>query len=113
MVFNAGDTDRDLLVVQSGHITLATQWPPDKGLRLATVGRGMAFGEMAFLSGAARTASAGAERGPAQLLRLSRAQFDAWAQQHPEAALMLINNLAQIGARRLAATTRQLRSVLE
>ena len=113
VVFNAGDDDRDLLVVQSGHITLATQWPPEKGLRLATVGPGMAFGEMAFLNGAARTASAGAERRPAQLVRLSRDDFDAWARQHPEAALRVMNNLAMIGARRLAATTRQLRAVLE
>lgn len=113
VVFNVGDTDHDLLVVQSGHIILVTQWPPDKGLRLATVGPGMAFGEMAFLNGAARTASAGAERGPAQLVRLSRADFDAWAREHPAAALTVMNNLAQIGARRLAATTRQLRAVLE
>ncbi|WP_255591720.1 MULTISPECIES: SulP family inorganic anion transporter [unclassified Acidovorax] len=113
VVFNAGDTDHDLLVVQSGHITLVTQWPPEKGLRLATVGPGMAFGEMAFLNGAARSASAGAERGSAHLVRLSRAHFDAWARQYPEAALTVMNNLAQIGARRLAATTRQLRAVLE
>ncbi|CAN7331326.1 SulP family inorganic anion transporter [Acidovorax sp. LjRoot66] len=113
VVFNAGDTDRDLLVVQSGHITLVTQWPPERGLRLATVGPGMAFGEMAFLNGAARTASAGAELGPAQLARLSRAHFDAWAHRYPEAALTVMNNIAQIGARRLAVTTRQLRAVLE
>lgn len=113
VVFLAGDTDHDLLVVKSGHITLVTQWPPDKGLRLATVGPGMAFGEMAFLNGAARSACAGAERGPAHLVRLSRAHFDAWARQYPEAALTVMNNLAQIGARRLAATTRQLRAVLE
>jgi SulP family sulfate permease len=113
VVFHAGDTDHDLLVVKSGHITLVTQWPPDKGLRLATVGPGMAFGEMAFLNGAARSACAGAERGPAHLVRLSRAHFDAWARQYPEAALTVMNNLAQIGARRLAVTTRQLRAVLE
>jgi SulP family sulfate permease len=113
VVFNAGDTDRDLLVVQSGHITLVTQWPPERGLRLATVGPGMAFGEMAFLNGAARTASAGAELGPAQLVRLTRARFDAWGQQYPAAALTVMNNIAQIGARRLAVTTRQLRAVLE
>ncbi|MES2613174.1 MAG: SulP family inorganic anion transporter [Pseudomonadota bacterium] len=113
VVFNAGDADRDLLVVQSGHITLVTQWPPERGLRLATVGPGMAFGEMAFLNGAARTASAGAELGPAQLVRLSRAHFDAWAHRYPEAALTVMNNIAQIGARRLAVTTRQLRAVLE
>ena len=113
VVFRAGDTDHDLLVVKSGHITLVTQWPPEKGLRLATVGPGMAFGEMAFLNGAARTASAGVERGTAHLVRLSRAHFDAWARQYPEAALKVMNNLAQIGARRLAVTTRQLRAVLE
>lgn len=113
VVFRAGDMDRDLVVVKSGHITLVTQWPADKGLRLATVGPGMAFGEMAFLNGAARTACAGAERGPAHLVRLSRANFDAWAGQYPEAALTVMNNLAQIGARRLAVTTRQLRAVLE
>ncbi len=113
VVFSAGDTDHDLLVVSSGHITLVTHWPPEDGLRLATVGPGMAFGEMAFLNGAARSACAGAERGSAHLVRLSRAHFDAWATQYPAAALMVMNNLAQIGARRLAATTRQLRAMLE
>ncbi|MBT9515003.1 MAG: SLC26A/SulP transporter family protein [Acidovorax sp.] len=113
VVFRAGDTDHDLLVVKSGHITLVTLWPPDKGLRLATVGPGMAFGEMAFLNGATRSACAGAERGPAHLVRLSRVHFDTWARQYPEAALTVMNNLAQIGARRLAVTTRQLRAVLE
>lgn len=113
VVFRAGDMDRDLLVVKSGHVTLVTQWPPERGLRLATVGPGMAFGEMAFLNGAARSACAGAERGPAHLVRLARDDFDAWARQYPEAALTVMNNLAQIGARRLAVTTRQLRAVLE
>ncbi len=113
IVFAAGDTDRDLLVVQSGHITLVTHWPAASGLRLATMGPGMAFGEMAFLSGAPRTACAGTEHGQARLVRLARADFDTWAQQHPQAALTVMNNLAQIGTRRLAATTRQLRAVLE
>ena len=113
VVFNAGDRDRDLLVVVSGHITLVTQWPPEHGLRLATVGPGMVFGEMAFLNGAERSASAGAERGAARLMRLPRERFDGWARQYPEAGLILMENLAQMGARRLAVTTRQLRSMLE
>lgn len=113
VVFHAGDPDHDLLVVQAGHVTLATRWPPHLGLRLATVGPGMAFGEMAFLNGAERTASAGPEQGPANLVRLSRADFDHWAQEYPDAALTVMSNLAQIGTRRLAATTRQLRAVLE
>lgn len=112
-VFESGATDTDLLVVQEGRITLATAWPPASGLRLAAVGQGMAFGEMAFLSGTVRTACAGAEDQPAGLLRLSRADFETWSAQYPEGALTLLRNLAQIGTRRLAATTRQLRAVLE
>ena len=112
-VFAAGETDRDMLVVQSGHITLCTAWPPDRGLRLATVGRGMAFGEMAFLAGQPRSACAGAEGEPAALMRLPRRRFDEWAASNPTDALVFVSNLAQIGTRRLAATTRQLRAVLE
>lgn len=112
-VFAAGDADSDMLIVQSGRITLCTAWPPSKGLRLATVGQGMAFGEMAFLNGQPRTACAGSENGPAIVMRIGRPAFDAWARQYPADALAFMANLAQIGTRRLAATTRQLRAVLE
>ncbi|MGP1683062.1 MAG: cyclic nucleotide-binding domain-containing protein [Giesbergeria sp.] len=115
VVFSAGDRDRDrdLLVVDAGPITLCTQWPPERGLRLATVGPGMVFGEIAFLNGAERSACAGAERSAARLMRLPRERFDGWARQYPEAGLILMENLAQMGARRLTVATRQRRSVLE
>jgi SulP family sulfate permease len=77
------------------------------------VGQGMAFGEMAFLAQQPRTACAGAENDEARLVRLSRAEFDAWAADHPAEALKAMGNLAIIGTRRLGATTRQLRAVLE
>jgi len=112
-VFAAGSGDTDLLVVQGGRVTLATSWPPDAGLRLAAVGKGMAFGEMAFLNGMPRTAYAGTEDQPGAMLRLARADFDRWAAEYPRDALTLMGNLAQVGTRRLAATTRQLRAVLE
>jgi SulP family sulfate permease len=112
-IFAAGDRDADLLVVQSGRVTLSTRWPPSAGLRLATVGQGMAFGEMAFLNGDPRTACAGAESDVVIVGRLGRARFDAWARAHPADALILMRNLAVIGTRRLGATTRQLRAVLE
>jgi SulP family sulfate permease len=112
-VFRAGDTQRDLYIVEEGQITMSTAWPPSAGLRLATIGQGMAFGEMAFLNGEARTACAGAGSGEVQLLRLSREAFESWAAAHPQAALTFMGNLALVGTRRLAATTRQLRAVLE
>ena len=112
-VFAAGEQERALLIVQSGHITLATRWPAHQGLRLATFGPGMPFGEMAFLTGATRSASAGAEHDTVALLQLNRAAFDAWALAYPQDALVFMRNLALLGARRLAGTTRQLRAALE
>jgi SulP family sulfate permease len=112
-IFRDGDPGRELCIVRSGHVTMATQWPPGTSLRLATIGHGMAFGEMAFLNGQRRTACAGAEGRAVHLLKLDRPAFDAWAARHPRDALVFLNNLALMGTRRLAATTRQLRAVLE
>lgn len=113
LVFSAGDADRDLMIVQQGSVMLSTSWPPQAGLELALMGPGMAFGEVAFLNGMARTAFASAEGGPAELMRLSRDDFDAWAAEHPRDALAFMGNLAQMGTWRLGATTRQLRAALE
>lgn len=112
-LFSAGDAGRDLFIVEAGLVTMSTAWPPHQGLRLATIGKGMAFGEMAFLNAAPRTACAGADAGPVGALRLSRVDFDSWTATHPRAAVIFMSNLALIGTRRLAATTRQLRAVLE
>ena len=112
-IFRDGDSGQELCIVRSGYVTMSTQWPPGSGLRLATIGHGMAFGEMAFLNGQPRTACAGAETRPVRLVKLDRLAFEAWAAVHPRDALVLMNNLALMGTRRLAATTRQLRAVLE
>lgn len=113
-IFRSGDVERDLFVVEAGRVTLSTQWPAASGLRLATIGHGMVFGEMAFLSAEPRTACAGPEEaGGVRVARLRRAAFDAWAAAFPAEALLVLRNLALMGTRRLAATTRQLRAVLE
>ncbi len=113
LIFAAGESGTDILIVQSGLATLATTWPAAGGLRLATVGQGMAFGEMAFLNGQPRSACAGCASDGMTLARLSREAFDQWSREHPADALVIMANLAIIGTRRLAATTRQLRAVLE
>ena len=110
-VFAAGDTGTDIYFVQSGRVTLATEH--EGGLRLASLGSGQAFGEMAFLNGIARTAHAYTGAAPTELLILQRDDFDAWALQFPQEALGWMSRLAQVGIRRLGMTTRQLRAVLE
>ena len=112
-LFAIGDASRDLFIVERGSVTLATSWPPATGMRLASIGPGMPFGEMAFLNGRPRTACAGAEDSELRVARLRRAAFESWAARYPDPALVFMTNLALVGTTRLAATTRQLRAVLE
>jgi SulP family sulfate permease len=112
-LFGAGDSGREIYLVQSGLITMATAWPPATGMRLASIGRGMPFGEMAFLSGARRSAFAGADGAGVQVVRLTGEAFDQWAVLHPGDALVFMRKLALVGTTRLAVTTRQLRAILE
>ncbi len=110
-VFAAGDQSTDLYFVHQGRISMETALTG--GLRLATVGRGQAFGEMAFLNGTPRTAHSLTREQAARLLVLAKTDFDTWAMNHPADALAFMSSLAQVSNRRLALTTRQLRAVLE
>lgn len=110
-VFAAGDQSTDLYFVQQGRISLETA--SQGGLRLATVGRGQSFGEMAFLNGTLRTAHALTREQTARLLILNKKDFDTWTFNHPTDALAFMSSLAQVSNRRLSLTTRQLRAALE
>ena len=112
-LFVAGDSGREIYLVQSGLVTMATSWPPSTGMRLASIGPGMPFGEMAFLSGERRSACAGADGAGVRVARLTGEAFDRWAVLHPGDALLFMRKLALVGTTRLAATTRQLRAILE
>ena len=112
IVFAAGDTDRDLLIVQSAHHP-GDPLPAAGGLRLATVGRAWRSGRWHF-SAARRTACAGTEHGVS-------APDCAWpepismpGQQRPQAALTVMNNLAPDRHPPSAATLRAVaRGVVE
>lgn len=112
-LFKAGDSGREIYLVQRGLVTMATSWPPSSGMRLASIGPGVPFGEMAFLSGERRSACAGADGADVRVARLTGEAFDQWATAHPADALFFMRKLALVGTTRLAATTRQLRAMLE
>lgn len=112
-VFGSGAPGRELYIVERGVITIASEWPPSDGVRIASIGQGVPFGEMAFLTGQQRSAYAGAAGSFVSVSCLSRESFDRWASKYPGEALLLMRNLALVGTHRLATTTRQLRAVLE
>ena len=112
-IFAAGSTERSLLLVQDGLVTLSTSDRPQDGLRLAAIGPGMVFGEMGFLSGMPRTASAFAGPQGATTSALEWSDFLAWTEQEPEAALAFMAQLARMEIRRLGKTTQELRAAMK
>ncbi len=113
LIIRSGDQDRRLMLVQEGLVTLSTAESAGKGLRLASIGPGVVFGEMAFLNGIARTAYAHADAGGARVCTLEWNTFKAWSKEYPEAALGFMKQLARVGIRRLGDTSQQLRAALE
>ena len=79
VVFRAGDPGDALFLVARGSVeVLAAEIPADEGgaeRKLASLGPGQAFGEMALLSGGPRTATVRSE-GETDLLQIGREDFE-------------------------------------
>lgn len=113
LIIRAGDEDRKLMFVLGGSVVLSTSETADTGLRLAVVGPGAVFGEMAFLNGIPRTAFAHAGHDGATVRVLEWGYFQEWTRDHPEDALQFMTEFARVGIRRLGATSQALRAALE
>lgn len=113
LIIRSGDLDRRLMLVQGGEVTLSTAESAGKGLRLASIGPGVVFGEMAFLNGIPRTAYAHASAETALVCTLEWEAFQTWSSAYPEAALGFMRELARMGIRRLGATSQELRAAME
>jgi len=113
VIIRSGDLDRTLMLVHEGTVILSTSVEADKGLRLAVIGSGMVFGEMAFLNGIARTAFAHAGPAGALVNAIAWNDYEDWAREHPEAGLGVMRELARMGIRRLGATSQELRAAME
>lgn len=113
LIIRSGDLDRRLMLVQGGEVTLSTAETAGQGLRLASIGPGVVFGEMAFLNGIARTAYAHASAENAVVCTLEWDAFQSWSGAYPEAALGFMKELARMGIRRLGTTSQELRAAME
>jgi glutaminase len=110
-VFRGGDAGDELFLVRAGRFTTTIQLEDGNRhmleSRLATFGPGMCFGEIAFLSGQARSATIRADVDGSCLV-LSRRAFDALRRSDPEATNALLLALSRELGQKLSFTSQQL-----
>ncbi|MFB6419479.1 MULTISPECIES: glutaminase A [Bradyrhizobium] len=94
-IIAAGEPAKSLFFLESGMVSVKLP----SGVRLASLGPGMEFGEMAILEGR-RSADVVADT-PVACLELPLDSFADYRRLHPETALKIMRNLAAILARRL------------
>jgi putative two-component system response regulator len=93
VVFNEGDTGNSLHVVRRGHLKVVRPTHDDR-LVLEKVEPGEAFGELAVLNSAPRTASVIAIE-DCETLEISKTDFERVLDQHPEAGRRMLAKLAR------------------
>jgi uncharacterized membrane protein len=103
-LFEYGDPGAEIFIVRKGQVEISVENTDGQKIVLAENERGDVIGELSFLDGGARTATAVAIE-PTQVLTLDRERFLEFIDQHPHAAL----DLMTVIGRRLRATTELLR----
>jgi len=103
-LFHQGDYVSALYFIKSGLVSVHLEDGTGVLHRLAAFTPGTVIGEIAFLEGGARSATALAEV-ESEVLSLSRKQFEHLEAERPDLARILIANVAQEIARRLRITT--------
>ena len=111
-VFKTGDTDRELYLVRRGIVRIVLPLKDGGHHNLSSFGRGNFFGEMAFLTGGARSANAIATT-PTDLYAIPRARFDEVSRAHPLVGVKFFARIARTLALRLRHTDAELRAIYE
>jgi len=106
VVFEEGDPGSRMYVILSGSVRIQKQVGP-RTLTLALLGPGEAFGEMALLEDAPRSAAAVVEQS-ARILEIDEAAFEDLVRNNGEVALRLLRRLSA----RLRESNRQIQNFL-
>lgn len=99
-LFLEGDIGRALFIVESGKVELTKRGPDGAPQKLAELGPGALFGEMALLEQLPRSASATATE-KSQLLLLYRSKLDDILHYHPRIGVAVMRHLARLLSSRL------------
>ena len=99
-IFNSGDAGDELFLIRRGEVRILLPVDESHSHHISTFGRGAFFGEMSFLDGNPRSASAIAYY-DTDLYVISRKTFDQLSEEHKKIALNLLEGLARVLAGRL------------
>jgi len=111
-LFLEGDIGRALFILETGKIELMKDGPDGQPRRIAHIGPGSFFGEMALLEQKPRSASAKAtER--STLLLLYRSRLDGLLHHHPRVGVQIMTHLARLLSARLRSTSEKLAANIE
>jgi len=102
-LFHENDSGDSLFIVQSGRVDIFKNIRGDVDRSLASFGPGDVIGEMSFIDGARRSATARTTES-SEFLVLSRASFAKVQTERPDIAAAFFRNMAAIVATRLRTT---------
>jgi CRP/FNR family transcriptional regulator, cyclic AMP receptor protein len=107
VIFEEGDPGSFMCIVHSGSIAVIKSNQNEDEIRVATLGPGRAFGEMAVLDGERRSAMCVAAE-DSILLTLSKEALDKMLEEHPRIGARVIRAIAISLSRRLRMAVGQL-----
>ena len=106
-IFIKGDPAKALYIIRMGSIKIQQSTKSGDPIDVATLSAGSHFGEMAFIDGEVRSASAtAADRG--ELIILSYEKLNAFLSKNPAMAVKFYQEMARFLAKRLRVTTNDL-----
>ncbi|WP_176629829.1 cyclic nucleotide-binding domain-containing protein [Desulfolutivibrio sulfoxidireducens] len=106
-IFREGDREDFMAFIVSGQVDIAKESGDDMEAAIVTLHPRTHLGEMAFVDGEPRSATARA-RGDVTLLVLTKAHFQSILAENPDIGVKMLMKIAKLLSRRLRQTTGKL-----
>ena len=95
LIFTEGDDGREMFVVIEGEVGIFRDLPDGQEERIAVLGSGQIFGEMALVEALPRSASVRAMGEGASLIRIDQPRFVYLLSHQPAFALSVMQSISQ------------------
>ncbi|MFW5679464.1 MAG: glutaminase A [Pseudomonadota bacterium] len=110
VIIREGDPARLFFVIAKGSVSISLRLEGDRQRRIATLGPGLAFGEMALLDGGRRSADVVADE-TVVCYGLSVGQLHELAAERPQLLITILSNLARDLSERLRRANEEIRAL--